>query len=62
MPIPDFIAEALDRAPMADPDDIDPEELAEVEQRAAEMRAGRAQRVPHAEVQEMIAAMRPLAG
>lgn len=61
MAIPDFIQEALDRAPLA-VDDLYEDEIAEVERRAAEIRAGRVRAIPHEEVQRTIAAMRPLAG
>ncbi len=61
MAIPDFIREALERAPMGE-EDLTPDEVAELEKRAAEMRAGRARRIPHAEIQDMIVRMRPLAG
>jgi len=61
MAIPDFIREALDRAPLA-VDDLYEDEIAEVERRAAQIAAGRVRTIPHEEVQETIAAMRPLAG
>jgi hypothetical protein len=59
--IPDFIQEALDRAPPA-VDDLYEDEIAEVERRAAEIGADRVRTIPHEEVQKTIAAMRPLAG
>jgi hypothetical protein len=54
--------EALSRIPVAMPDDIDPEELAEVEAIIAEMKAGRIEVIPQEEITRTIAAMRPLAG
>jgi hypothetical protein len=61
MALPAYLQEALDRAPPVG-DDIDPDEIAEVVQIAEDVRAGRVKMIPHAEIQETIAAMRPLTG
>jgi hypothetical protein len=45
MAIPDFIQEALDRAPPVG-DDIDPEEIAEVLRASAELRSGEVASIP----------------
>jgi hypothetical protein len=47
--IPDFIQQALDRAPPA-VDDLYEDEIVEVERRAAEIRAGRVRTIPHEEI------------
>jgi hypothetical protein len=62
MAIPDFIQEALDRAPLVDESEIDPEEIAEMERIEADIRAGRTKLLTHEEIQRTIAAMKPLAG
>jgi hypothetical protein len=62
MPIPDFIRDALARAPLVDESEIDPEEIAEVEGIEAQVRAGQMRLVTGEDIRETIAAMRPLAG
>ncbi len=54
--------EALERAPLIEDDEIDPEELAEVRAAAAEVRAGRAELVDRDDVDRTIASMAKLAG
>jgi hypothetical protein len=62
MAIPEYLRESLARAPLIAEGDVDEDELAEVLQRSAEIDAGTAQMVEHAEVQQTIAQMRKLAG
>jgi hypothetical protein len=58
----DPVLEALDCAPFAVGDDVPADELAEVRQRAQDIRAGRVETIEHSAVQRTITGMRKLAG
>lgn len=57
----DSVFDALAHAPLGD-EDLTPEELAEVDRRAADLASGRVVGVPHADVQRALAGMRQKTG
>ncbi len=57
----DPVLDALAHAPLGE-EDLTPEELAEVDRRAADLASGRVVGIPHGEVQRALAAMRQQAG
>jgi hypothetical protein len=57
----DPVLDALDRAPLGE-EDLSPEELAEVDRRAADFASGRVVGIPHADVQRGLERLRRKAG